>query len=400
MKLVFVSNYINHHQIPFCLAMRKRLGEDFAFIQTEPMEEERIRMGWQAEEGLDFVRFFYKEEELCRRWILESELVLFGGTDEEAYVKPRLAAGRPLLRYTERIYKTGQWKMITPRGLIKKYQDHIRYRNRQVYLLCAGAYVASDFHLIGAYPDKMYRWGYFPEEIVYREEELMGRKGDSSCARLIWAGRFIPWKHAEQALHTAAFLKEQGCAFHLDIIGGGEGEAGLKELRKELKLEDHVAFRGFLPPEQVREYMERADICLMTSDREEGWGAVANEAMNSGCALVANHMAGAVPYLIRQGENGMIYQDKRWDQLYRMTEGLVRDRQLCRRLGREACRTIREEWNPERAADSLLELCASLKLLEPGEPWKSGGFITPTGPCSRAPVISERYPFGGQGLFP
>ena len=42
---------------------------------------------------------------------------------------------------------------------------------------------------------------------------------------------------------------------------------------------------------------------------QDGWGAVANEAMNSACALVAGHMIGAVPYLIRQGENGLIYED-------------------------------------------------------------------------------------------
>ena len=53
--------------------------------------------------------------------------------------------------------------------------------------------------------------------------------------------------------------------------------------------------------------MERADIYLATSDRQEGWGAVINEAMNSGCAVVADHMMGAVPYLISHEENGMIY---------------------------------------------------------------------------------------------
>ena len=37
---------------------------------------------------------------------------------------------------------------------------------------------------------------------------------------------------------------------------------------------------------------------------QEGWGAVVNEAMNSGCAVVADHMIGAAPWLIRQGENG------------------------------------------------------------------------------------------------
>ena len=46
LTVTFVSNYINHHQIPFCEAMRKRLGDSFVFVQMEEMEEERKKMGW------------------------------------------------------------------------------------------------------------------------------------------------------------------------------------------------------------------------------------------------------------------------------------------------------------------------------------------------------------------
>ena len=49
---VFVSNYLNHHQIPFCNAMYRLLKEQFLFIQTQAMEEERIRMGWN--QNLDY----------------------------------------------------------------------------------------------------------------------------------------------------------------------------------------------------------------------------------------------------------------------------------------------------------------------------------------------------------
>ena len=46
MKFLFVSNYINHHQIPLCEAIMRIIGdENFIFVQTQPMEEERVRMG-------------------------------------------------------------------------------------------------------------------------------------------------------------------------------------------------------------------------------------------------------------------------------------------------------------------------------------------------------------------
>ena len=346
-KIIFVSNYINHHQIPFCNAMNRLLQGEFRFIQTEPMEEERVRMGWHETERPEYVRCYYEEEELCRRLIMESDAVLFGGTDEESYIVDRLRAGRLVIRYSERLYKTGQWKAVSPRGLRRKYQDHTRYRKAPVYLLCAGAYVASDFHIVRAYPGKMFRWGYFPETKHYEIEELIQGKGyeDGKIPYLLWAARMIDWKHPELPLETARYLKGKGLKFHMDLIGDGPLRPRMEAMAAEYKLGDSVSFLGFQPPETVRHYMEKADIFLFTSDRQEGWGAVANEAMNSACALVADHMIGAVPYLVQNGKNGLIYRDGRRQMLFSQAEKLVRDRQYCRKLGKQAYRTITDVWN-------------------------------------------------------
>ena len=55
MRVVFVSNYFNHHQRPLCEAFSGADGVDFCFYQTEPMEEERVRMGW----GIDITDYPY-----------------------------------------------------------------------------------------------------------------------------------------------------------------------------------------------------------------------------------------------------------------------------------------------------------------------------------------------------
>ena len=61
MRMCFVSNYVNHHQIPFCDAMYQLLQESFCFLQMEAMEEERIRMGWQEVKELPYVCSYDKE---------------------------------------------------------------------------------------------------------------------------------------------------------------------------------------------------------------------------------------------------------------------------------------------------------------------------------------------------
>ncbi len=365
MKVTFVSNYINHHQMPFCEAMVKQLGEDFCFIQTQPMEEERVRMGWEADlESLPYLLLYYKQEDRCKRLIMDSDVVLFGGVDDESYITGRLAAGKLTIRLSERLYKSGQWKAISPRGLLQKYKDHTRYRKKPVYLLCCGGYVASDFHIVRAYPDKMFQWGYFPK---FKEEDidrLLAEKRDqvqkSGKTKLLWAGRFIDWKHPEYAIEAAQNLKAEGYAFHLTMIGGGELEEVLKKQVKEKQLEDVVTFAGFKKPEEVREYMEEADIFLFTSDYKEGWGAVLNEAMNSGCAVIANCAIGAVPILLKPGQNGLIYPNQDFSCFYRHLIELIKDPQQRSAYGRAAYETIAGEWNGDFAAKKLMGLLDSL----------------------------------------
>ena len=168
MRVTFVSNYMNHHQQPFSEAMRARLGEDYTFIQTQPMEEERVQMGWDTSvQSLSFVRKFWEQEETCRRLIWDSDVVIFGWTGMEELIVPRLQAGRLTFRNSERIYKEGQWKAISPRGLRQKYRDYIQYRKKPYYLLCAGGYEASDFAVIHSFPHKMFSWGYLPPKNIY-----------------------------------------------------------------------------------------------------------------------------------------------------------------------------------------------------------------------------------------
>lgn len=242
-----------------------------------------MKMGWTVKDALSFVKYYYKEPQKCAELILKSDVVIFGGTDDESYIKPRLKAGKPVIRCSERLYREAQWKAVSPRGLVKKYLDHTRYRKEKVYLLCAGGYVPDDFHIVRAYPGKMYRWGYFPETRRYDIAALMSGKGytgngaltegEKRPLYLLWVGRFMTLKHPELAIHAAGYLKGLGISFHLDMVGGGAMEEVLKKMIREKGLEKEVTLTGYKKPEEVRERMEKADILLVTSDRGEGLGS-------------------------------------------------------------------------------------------------------------------------------
>lgn len=352
MQIVFVSNYINHHQIPVSEELFRLTGGDYAFIQTEPMEEERISMGWDSTSAdKPYVRLFYEDSDVCQKLIFDADCVIFGGTEKEELIKERLEAGKFTIRYSERLYKEGRWKFVSPRGLIKKYHDHTKFRKADVYLLCSGAYVAGDFRLVCSYPGKMMKYGYFPKFEEY--PDVHGKRRNNDVCEILWAARFIDWKHPEVMAELAGLIKKDCLPAKITLIGTGELEKEIKA--QSAGLEDVIFFAGSKTPDEVREYMRKADIFVSTSDRKEGWGAVVNEAMNSGCVVMAAKEIGAAPYLIESGVNGFMYKATKTGELYSHIKECVSDKEKRYRIGQKAYETIRDEWNPIVAANRLFE---------------------------------------------
>lgn len=380
MTFAFVSNYINHHQIPLCEALYRELGEDYTFIQTMPMEQERVDMGWGVDvRSLPYVQCLYETEYDCLKKIAESDVVMFGWTGREDLADSRLRSDKVTLRVSERIYREGQWKVVSPRGLAAKYREHIRYRRQNVCMLCAGAYAASDFHLIGAYPGKLFRWGYFTALRTYGEEQFAHMKPCDGTLHIVWAGRFIPLKHPEYMVRLAEALRDKGYRFCIHMLGDGELEPQIRQEVENKGLTEHFLFYGYTAPEQVRDVMEKCHIHIFTSNYLEGWGAVVNEGMNSGCVEVVNAQVGAAPYLIRHGDNGLVYPDDRYDKMEELVTDLFDHWEERKDMGRRAYETIRDVWNAEHAAKELLHF--SDRLLR--------GEIVPAedGPLSAAPPV-------------
>lgn len=382
-KITFISNFINHHQIPFCDELFSRLGEAFAFIEAQPMESERKNMGWGQDGGkLSYVHRLYEDEKGCLKLIDEADVLILGWTGLEKdtpamqRIIARLDSGKPVIRVSERIYREGRWKMISPRGLKAKYDEHIKYRNKPVYMLCAGAYVSGDYKLIGAYPGKMFKWGYFPPFRKYETSEISDMLyKDGEQLRLCFAARLIKLKHPELAVKTAEYLRENDVDFHMDIIGDGPLFSEISAMIKEKNLEDRVTLSGFMKPDEVRDIMEKSHVFLFASNYLEGWGAVVNEAMNSACAVVASSEAGSVPYLIRNGENGLTFDGCDERELKKKLDMIIHGKQggeLLRRLQRAAYETVADEWNGSAAARKLLDFCSKLAANEKYIPPENG----------------------------
>lgn len=361
MKVTFYSNFLTHHQVPFCLEMQKRLGDDFKFVSTVKIFKWRLDLGFKdLDTEYDFVvRAYESEEELNRakKLAMESDVVIIGSTTDECILE-RLKQDKLTFRYRSRIFLfvDGFFKTIFNKEKIKLlYTRHLKYRkSKNLHLLCANAYGPNDFSKFHLYKDKMYKWGYFLETNIYNIDELIAKKEKNEKIEIIWVARFIKWKHPEVVVKLAKRLKAQNYNFKIKMLGTGKLEEKTKEKIKKLGLEDVLEVVGQVPSEEVKNYMEKANIFIGTSDFNEGWGAVINESMNAGCALVANRRMGAVPYLIENNKNGIMYNS--YNELEDSVKKLIEDKELRCKLGKNAYTYITEKWTGEIAAENIIKL--------------------------------------------
>ena len=381
MKVVFISNYFNHHQQPFSEAMYNLIGDDYAFIETAVISRERLALGWGVHDKPSYVKQNFLSEadqKQCQALIDEADVVIYGSAPYSLLTK-RLNDGKLTMKYSERLYKKGCPFYKLPWHFILNTKKYRRYKN--LYILCASAYTAADFAKTFTFINKAYKWGYFPKTHRYDSvDALMQQKKPTT---VLWVARFIDLKHPEYVIEVARRLKTENLDFQIQMVGNGPLWDMIAQQIKEFGLQDQVQLIGAVPADQVRKYMDDAAIFLFTSDRNEGWGAVLNESMNSGCAVVASDAIGAVPFLVKDGENGLCYKRCDVDDLYNKVKYLLEHAEYRNAIGRKAYETITTLWNAETAAQRFVHLCE--KFLR-GEKRPD---LYEDGPCSKAPIMKE-----------
>ena len=74
MKIVFLSNYFNHHQKPLSDELFRVTNGDYIFVATEKMSDERKNMGWGDISTPEYVKQYDEEKGV---WVDENGKELY-----------------------------------------------------------------------------------------------------------------------------------------------------------------------------------------------------------------------------------------------------------------------------------------------------------------------------------
>lgn len=363
MNIAFVSNYFNHHQVAICDELYKLTKGNFTFIETEDMPSMRKKLGYKVIERSYVLKVWDDKKNKEKALALCDNvdvLIAGGGGFVVEYEKTRLMNGKLTLEYAERSLKKGWVNLFSPTNIKMQLYYHLLFFNKPLLKLCASAYTAHDMYIQRSFIGRCYKYGYFPQlQSLTDIDSFLDKKFSCKRLKIVWCARFIGWKHPEMVVRLAERLIEDGYDFEINMVGSGKLLDAIAFELKKKKLSNYVHLLGSISNKDVMDEMARGHIFLLTSDKNEGWGVVLNEAMGQGCCPVASRMVGAAPYLINHKKNGMLFDSGNLDELVENVEYLLDNPCDCKNMAKLSYHKISTLWSPQTAAKRLYEFCDS-----------------------------------------
>lgn len=375
MKLCYLTNIWNHHQGEVCCAFADKLGDDFKLCLYQPLDHhwsiERLQNGWDLkppdvswitgppETQSEVPELFEK----IMKYVEEADVVIAGLSPlaPEDFYERRIKKGKLTFFMGERFFKKAISfkRLLSPQfwNMIRVVRKDLHYPN--IHYLTMNHYCADDLKFMRLCKNQIWTWGYLTS---VPETPPSARK--NSKMRIMWCGRMLSWKRVDLLVKAVYIIKNKGChEIEVEIIGDGEEKDKLINLIEQLKLGDVIAVQSFLPKDIVREKMRKADVYVFPSNREEGWGAALPEAMSEGCVVVANREAGSTLELIRNKENGFVFEDGNFEELAKYLELCYEKPEMRKEIGLKAWETMCE-WSPENGAERFIQLAENIRAGE------------------------------------
>ncbi len=279
------------------------------------------------------------------------------GACPQSVMTARVSTGKLTFITSERIWKKPfyWWRMINPRFFrgVKRYKDIANREN--VHYLPMGAYAAHDVRRIGAFGNRIWNWAYFAEIAAQPPQPRVNDQ-----VRILWVGRMLNWKRVDLLIRAVSKIFSEPAFGGLDLVGAGPEKVKLQKLAQKINLIDKCMFHEPMAPDKVRELMRQSDIYVLSSNRGEGWGVVANEAMAEGAVLIANEQAGAAPVLIDHGRTGFLFEDDNVDALANILKTLLANKSLREIVRQAAWMEMQTQWHPRVGAERLVRLSQGL----------------------------------------
>jgi glycosyltransferase involved in cell wall biosynthesis len=216
-------------------------------------------------------------------------------------------------------------------------------------IICASEHVTSEF------PDLFAGRGTIVEPGA--DLDLFRPSPPADAARIVFAAslaRAAAYKALPDLLHAVAELTATVPDVHLEVAGDGDAKPAYRRLAADLGIAGRVTFAGRLAGAELAAAYRRARVLALPT-HFDNFPTVIVEAMATGRPVVATRV-GAIPWLMADGERGLLYQAGDVAALTGALRAVLTDDALARRLGGAGARFVADRLSWQVQSDKTVEV--------------------------------------------
>ena len=306
MRIVFWLNCLSPHQLPYIVHLMddKRIDE-VVVVAKERTSNERKKMGWKLEE--------YPHIERCS--------IIVNPTDNEIY---RLFSTK----------ETESWHLFSGihgfsfifhclrkslnynirRGMITEipFTYAYGYSNGKPLWLHYIRFFLQD-RKYAKYMDKVFamgnratkyfrsvysKWEVYPFMYCTQSKEKILIENKNTTTKFLFVGSLSQRKSPTIISRSLTFCIKKNPRFdsHITYVGDGNKRIELENYILKNELKNYVTIAGVQPQTKIPTWMAKNDILILPSIHD-GWGAVVNEALQTGMYVICSNACGAADLL-------------------------------------------------------------------------------------------------------
>jgi len=173
-------------------------------------------------------------------------------------------------------------------------------------------------------------------------------------AFIVFVGQLEKVKGINILIEAFTNIKRDFPDFKLVIIGEGSERKNLEFKIKDLGLKNKVKLKGKLSLEQTKDIMKRC-YCLVLPSLSEGLPRVLMEAMALEKPVIASNVGG-IPELIKDNENGFLFEKGHSKELARKLKILLEDRNLAKEMGKKGKEFVESKFSNEKYIKNYISM--------------------------------------------
>jgi len=177
---------------------------------------------------------------------------------------------------------------------------------------------------------------------------------------VLFVGRLYHRKGLEILLRSIPPILKEFSNVHFAISGTGfkQKEQSLRDLTKELKIEEYVTFLGYVPDEKLPLLYSASDIFVLPAIYENFPFAIL-EAQSTGLPVISTNVGG-IPEFLVDGENGFVIDPGDESQLILRLLTLLQDPKCAKKMGDHGRRLIEKKLDWRLITNQVIDLYHNL----------------------------------------